>query len=192
MTDNDVIDKINNVLPQTQCRQCTYKDCLSYAKAIVKGDRLDRCIPGADATIIDIAKIVNKDPSPFLNKIIKKESKKVIIDSNNCIGCIKCIMACPVDAIIGSRQNLHEIIEDECTGCNLCIPACPTDCIIETNEDTNYSFDKAKHRYEAKVKRLDKDDSFKSNIENSTVSIKLKQDYINKVLKKDVIKSKNS
>lgn len=51
------------------------------------------------------------------------------IDESLCVGCARCLPACPVDAIIGSRNFTHTIIHDECVGCGLCLPPCPVDCI---------------------------------------------------------------
>ncbi|MDE0679844.1 MAG: RnfABCDGE type electron transport complex subunit B [Gammaproteobacteria bacterium] len=51
------------------------------------------------------------------------------IDEALCVGCARCLPACPVDAIIGSRNFTHTIINDECVGCGLCLPPCPVDCI---------------------------------------------------------------
>jgi len=192
MNHENIVTKINNILPQTQCRLCTYKDCLSYAKAVAKGDRLDRCIPGSDQVIIDIAKIIKKDPSPFLGKIKQKDFTTVEINQDDCIGCLKCIMECPVDAILGARQYLHEVISQECTGCNLCVAACPTDCISSTDNLVEYNKNLSKKRYENKQLRLSKKSLVNTNIENSEISIKSKQEYINKILRKDVIKSQNS
>lgn len=51
------------------------------------------------------------------------------IDASLCIGCTKCIQACPVDAIAGATKRLHAVIPELCTGCDLCVAPCPVDCI---------------------------------------------------------------
>ena len=51
------------------------------------------------------------------------------IREDECIGCTKCIQACPVDAILGAAKHMHTVIASECTGCDLCIEPCPVDCI---------------------------------------------------------------
>lgn len=58
-----------------------------------------------------------------------KHAVLAVIRESECIGCTKCIDACPFDAIIGSNKHMHTVINDDCSGCKLCIPACPVDCI---------------------------------------------------------------
>ena len=55
--------------------------------------------------------------------------KIVFIEEKDCVGCGRCLEICPVDAIIGSTNSIHNVIADMCIGCNLCIAVCPTDCI---------------------------------------------------------------
>ena len=107
----NLVAELDAVLPQTQCTECTYDGCLPYATAIAKGDRIDRCIPGGTKTLTDIANILKKDPSIYLDAMQKKQSQQYIvkIEEDNCIGCAKCITACPVDAIIGTRKKMHTI-----------------------------------------------------------------------------------
>ena len=123
---------INNILPQTQCELCSYKGCRPYAEAIIeKGERIDRCEPGGVETLKAIAKIVGQSPEPYLAGVETREKHMTlpVIREHECIGCTKCIQACPVDAIIGSGKQMHTIITDACNGCELCIPPCPVDCI---------------------------------------------------------------
>ncbi|NQY42640.1 MAG: RnfABCDGE type electron transport complex subunit B [Legionellales bacterium] len=183
----DTLTEIDNILPQTQCQECTYQDCLSYAKAIIRGDRIDRCVPGGIKTLKDIASILQRDSEPYLDKISKNSKQYTIVKvrEKDCIGCTKCIKACPVDAIIGAAKKMHTVIKKECTGCNLCIPACPVDCIEKTNEDIYYSPIIAKKRYYAKQKRIGKIDNNFTMISNKDKNIvKQKQQYIQNLLKK--------
>jgi electron transport complex protein RnfB len=53
----------------------------------------------------------------------------VLIDEARCIGCARCIDACPVDAIVGASGFMHTVVAELCTGCDLCLPPCPVDCI---------------------------------------------------------------
>ncbi len=125
-------DTIEAVLPQTQCELCQYPGCRPYAEAIAKGEAsIDLCLPGGVQTLQDLATLTHQDPSPMLADMRKrtKTPSKVVIKEEACIGCTKCIAACPVDAIIGAGKAMHTIITDHCTGCDLCIPPCPTDCI---------------------------------------------------------------
>lgn len=127
-----VISKIDALLPQTQCGQCTYPGCRPYAEAIANGEaEINQCPPGGDATIQALADLLGRDLLPLNpeNGEVKAAKTVVIIDEQLCIGCTLCIQACPVDAIVGAAKQMHSIIIDECTGCDLCIPPCPVDCI---------------------------------------------------------------
>jgi Na+-translocating ferredoxin:NAD+ oxidoreductase subunit B len=127
-----VVDKIDAILPQTQCGQCTYAGCRPYAEAIAKGEAdINQCPPGGEAVIIALADLLGVEPKPLnAEHGEEKESKTVVyIDESTCIGCTLCIQACPVDAILGAAKHMHTVIESECTGCDLCIPPCPVDCI---------------------------------------------------------------
>ena len=135
-----IVDKIDAILPQTQCGQCTFPGCRPYAEAISKGEAdINQCPPGGEAVINELADLLGVDPKP-LNEVHGEhaESKTVVyIDEEICIGCTLCIQACPVDAIVGAAKLMHTVIEKECTGCDLCIPVCPVDCIyIKTVTET--------------------------------------------------------
>ncbi len=126
-----VVERIDSLLPQTQCGQCTYAGCRPYAEAIAAGDAdINQCPPGGETTIQALADLLGVDPKP-LNPEHGEHTDKtvVIIDENVCIGCTLCIQACPVDAILGAAKQMHTVITGECTGCNLCIPPCPVECI---------------------------------------------------------------
>jgi len=127
-----VVDKIDALLPQTQCGQCTYAGCRPYAEAIARGEAdINQCPPGGEATIIALADLLDVEVKPLNAEHgeVKAVATIVRIDEQTCIGCTLCIQACPVDAILGSAKHMHTVIESECTGCNLCIPPCPVDCI---------------------------------------------------------------
>ena len=124
-------EKIDAVLPQTQCTQCDYPRCREYADAIEKGEAdINQCPPGGEFTIAAIAKLLNTNPKPLNTHHGITEPKVVArIVEQECIGCRLCIKACPVDCIIGSGKLMHTVISADCTGCKLCVPVCPTDCI---------------------------------------------------------------
>lgn len=124
--------QIDAILPQTQCGLCTFNGCMPYAEALAeKTAAINLCPPGGVKGLFAIAEIVNADPAPYLSEMEQKAKPplRAVIREAECIGCTKCIKACPVDAILGSAKQMHTIIADECTGCELCIAPCPVDCI---------------------------------------------------------------
>jgi electron transport complex protein RnfB len=156
-----LVDKIDAILPQTQCRKCTFPACRPYAAAIASGDaNINQCPPGGQKGIDELAKLLDVKSMP-LNPEYGEEKPASIafIIEEDCIGCVKCIQACPIDAIVGAAKQMHTILADECTGCELCIEPCPVDCITLqlTSNDSQYQPDKAKMRYEAKVQRQDQE-----------------------------------
>ncbi len=128
---NPVADQVDALLPQTQCGQCGFPGCRPYAEAIAAGEAdINQCPPGGEATIASLADLLDREPKP-LNPENGEEAEATVavIDEDVCIGCTKCIQACPVDAILGAAKQMHTVIESECTGCDLCIEPCPVDCI---------------------------------------------------------------
>ena len=126
-----VVERIDALLPQTQCGQCGYPGCRPYAEAISKDEAdINQCPPGGEAGIRALADLLGREPKP-LNPEFGEEKPKtvVLIDESRCIGCTLCIQACPVDAIVGAAKLMHTVIASECTGCDLCLPPCPVDCI---------------------------------------------------------------
>ncbi|ELT97937.1 hypothetical protein CAPTEDRAFT_108164, partial [Capitella teleta] len=127
---NPIVDQINEILPQTQCGQCGYPGCRPYAEAIANGDAINKCPPGGQATINTLADLLDVEPEPLDSEHGQESVTKVaFIREAECIGCTKCIQACPVDAILGAAKQMHTVIADECTGCDLCVEPCPVDCI---------------------------------------------------------------
>jgi Na+-translocating ferredoxin:NAD+ oxidoreductase subunit B len=127
----DLVARIHQALPQTQCTRCDYPDCLSYAQAIAAGEAdINQCPPGGAEGVARLASITQQVARPLNdNNGIEGPVTVAIIDEAWCIGCTLCIKACPVDAIVGTNKAMHTVIESACTGCELCIPACPVDCI---------------------------------------------------------------
>ena len=135
-----LIQDIEAVLPQTQCGHCGYLGCAPYAEAIVDGQTsINRCAPGGQSTVDAIAAIVNQ-PSTALDTAYRPPSYAFIREAE-CIGCTKCIQACPVDAILGASHYMHTVLQDECTGCDLCVEACPVDCIEMRPDKESESLD---------------------------------------------------
>lgn len=157
-------EDVDLLLPQTQCQECTYQGCMPYAKAIIAGeDTIDKCKPGGVDTLNALANLLDLDPSLYLKKVIEdyKSESIVKIDYQSCIGCTKCIQACPVDAIVGAAKSMHAVLVDRCTGCDLCISSCPVDC-IETvyvkprdKEEKKHFSATARINYNEHKKRLD-------------------------------------
>jgi len=126
-----LIEAVNTKLPQTQCAQCGYPGCRPYATAIVENDvAINQCPPGGDSLIAELAELLGKPPLPLdSERGDTKPPQVAFIDEAACIGCVLCISACPVDAIVGAAKYMHTVISDQCTGCELCVPPCPVDCI---------------------------------------------------------------
>lgn len=126
-----LVEQINAVLPQTQCGQCQYPGCRPYAEALAKGEAdINQCPPGGEAGIRALAALLGREPKPLSAEHgVEKPAQVARIREDECIGCFKCIVACPVDAIIRAPKFLHVVVEDLCTGCELCIAPCPVDCI---------------------------------------------------------------
>ena len=135
---NPVVDQINAILPQTQCGQCGYPGCRPYAEAIVEGEAINHCPPGGEAGIAQLAALLDVEAIPLDEAHGEASEAPVVayIREDECIGCTKCILACPVDAILGAAKQMHTVIESECTGCDLCLEPCPVDCIDLVTEDT--------------------------------------------------------
>lgn len=127
-----LVEKIDALLPQTQCAQCGFPGCKPYAQAIAKDQAdINQCPPGGDETVIALANLLGKQPKPLNSRFGEHKPKSVaVIIEADCIGCAKCIPACPVDAILGANKFMHTVIASECTGCELCIAPCPVDCIV--------------------------------------------------------------
>lgn len=127
-----IVEQIDALLPQTQCRRCGYAGCRPYAEAIAQGEAaINRCPPGGDHGITALARLVGCEVLPLDPECGGSVSRSIVrIEPEHCIGCTKCIQACPVDAIIGAPKRMHTVIESLCTGCELCLPPCPVDCIV--------------------------------------------------------------
>ena len=162
---SSLADRINDALPQTQCTRCGYPDCKAYALAIATENApINQCPPGGMEGIAVLAQLTKQAPLP-LNPAhgVEGPMTVAVIDEAWCIGCTLCIKACPTDAILGSNKVMHTVIEDACTGCDLCLPVCPVDCIemvpVSTDKTGWAAWSpelalQARHRYEARQKRL--------------------------------------
>ena len=126
-----LVERVNDLLPQTQCAQCGYPGCRPYAEAIASDEAdINQCPPGGEAGIRALADLLGREPKPLNPENGEEQPATVaVIDEQACIGCTLCIQACPVDAIVGAAKLMHTVIEQECTGCDLCLPPCPVDCI---------------------------------------------------------------
>jgi electron transport complex protein RnfB len=148
---DDLARRIDAVLPQTQCTKCGYDGCRPYAQAIATGGAdINQCPPGGDPVVAELARLTGR-PAKALNPANGeyRAPQVAVIDEDICIGCTKCIQACPVDAIVGASRLMHTVIASWCTGCELCIPPCPVDCIalapVAALPDANLS--RARHDF---------------------------------------------
>lgn len=128
---NPIVDQIDAILPQTQCGQCGHPGCRPYAEAIASGEAINKCPPGGQSTIEALADLLDVEAIPLDSEHGEEQAAKMVayIREDECIGCTKCIQACPVDAILGAAKQMHTVIVSECTGCDLCVEPCPVDCI---------------------------------------------------------------
>lgn len=128
---DDLVARIDALLPQTQCGQCSHPGCRPYAEAIAAGEAINHCVPGGQSTINALAELMSVPTLPLDPEYGQTPALRLVafIREDECIGCTKCIQACPVDAIVGAAKLMHTVIADECTGCDLCVDPCPVDCI---------------------------------------------------------------
>ena len=126
-----IVVQLDALLPQTQCGQCGHPGCRPYAEGIANGEAINKCPPGGQATINAIASLLDVEAPSLDEEHGQAAELKTVayIREDECIGCTKCIQACPVDAILGAAKQMHTVIVDECTGCDLCVEPCPVDCI---------------------------------------------------------------
>jgi electron transport complex protein RnfB len=126
-----LVEQIDALLPQTQCGQCGHPGCRPYAEAIANGEAINHCVPVVKIPSTKLALLLNVEAIPLDSEYgVESEVKKIaFISEEDCIGCTKCIQACPVDAILGAAKHTHTVISSECTGCDLCVEPCPVDCI---------------------------------------------------------------
>jgi Na+-translocating ferredoxin:NAD+ oxidoreductase subunit B len=186
---------IDALLPQTQCGLCDYDACLPYAQAISDGDAdIDHCHPGGTKTLEKLAHITGKSTAPYLETVKKQYRPPAIVTirEDECIGCTKCIQACPVDAIIGAAKQMHTIVAKDCNGCELCIEPCPVDCIDiialppRTEPQEHFEQQRNRVRYGARENRLarikeeraQKHQSAKIKKTSHTATVKSRQDAI--------------
>ncbi len=164
-------DRINALLPQTQCGQCSFLGCRPYAEAIASGAAdINQCPPGGDEGIRDLANLLGVPAKPLNSEFGEhKPASVAFIIEKDCIGCTKCIAACPVDAILGASKFMHTVIASECTGCELCIAPCPVDCIVmqaappsNTEKSRAQKSAQAKRRYDARCLRKEKEEAGKA------------------------------
>lgn len=160
----NLIERIDALLPQTQCGQCGFKGCRPYAEAIAEGRAdINQCPPGGEDGIADLSRLLGVAVNPLNPAFGTHKPKQVaFIVEEDCIGCVKCIAACPVDAIIGAAKFMHTVIAAECTGCELCVAPCPVDCIVmkpvlDDGFDKHARAELSKRRYEARCRRQEQE-----------------------------------
>lgn len=156
-------EQIDALLPQTQCGLCGYGGCLPYATALAEGEAtINLCPPGGIDTLQALGDCLGQPSSLYVAEMQAKAipPRIAVIREAECIGCTKCIQACPVDAIVGSAKLMHTIITDACTGCELCIPPCPVDCIslLPAPAPTADKINERRERLHTRNNRLNKNE----------------------------------
>ena len=159
----ELIEKINDLLPQTQCGLCEYQGCRPYAQAMVESNEtLDRCLPGGVRVLRDLGKQLRQDVEVLVPSMQQRSKGASVakVREAECIGCTKCIQACPVDAIIGASKQMHVVLTDACNGCELCVEPCPVDCIDmldlptrDTKQELRLAH-QSRQRFDAREQRL--------------------------------------
>ena len=159
-----LVERIEALLPQTQCRRCGYAGCEPYARAVAKREApINQCPPGGDDTVVALAALLGVRPVPLDRSRGSPLPLSIAhIDEATCIGCTLCIAACPVDAIVGAAKLMHTVLAGRCTGCGLCVPPCPVDCIAFTPADrawTRADAELARDRFRVRSTRLERQSS---------------------------------
>jgi len=156
----EVVEQIEAILPQTQCRKCGFQGCKPYAEAMASGEAdINRCPPGGLEGIHRLAALLDR-PVKTLDPECGIEQPRLVavINEADCIGCTKCLPPFPVDAIIGASKFMHTVLIEQCTGCELCIEPCPVHCITMVQApENNWDSEKAsesRKRFQAKQRRL--------------------------------------
>jgi H+/Na+-translocating ferredoxin:NAD+ oxidoreductase subunit B len=159
-----IVDRIDALLPQTQCAKCGYPGCRPYAEAVAADHAgINQCPPGGDAGIRALAQLLGREVLPLdARHGVEAPRRVATIDEERCIGCTLCIQACPVDAIVGAAKHMHTVLVELCTGCELCVPPCPVDCIAMVAPGPGDVWDRARAdaaraRHERRKARLARD-----------------------------------
>ena len=155
----DLATLIDALLPQTQCTKCGYPGCRPYAEAVARNEAdINQCPPGGDKGVASLAQLLGRETKPLNpeNGLYRPPAVAVIIEET-CIGCARCLKACPVDAILGANKFMHTVIAEHCTGCELCIPVCPVDCIVMAPVAALPDPDVSRRRHEFHLLRVERD-----------------------------------
>jgi electron transport complex protein RnfB len=157
--ESPLAERIDALLPQTQCTRCGYQGCRPYAEAISAGTaQINQCPPGGTATIAALATLLDRPRLPLDPAFgVESDAMVAMIDEARCIGCARCLPPCPVDAIVGAKRQMHTVLDSHCTGCELCIAPCPVDCIVMVPRPAAHTAPPAginRQRYAARNSRL--------------------------------------
>lgn len=186
-------EQIDDLLPQTQCGLCSYGGCMPYAEAIVyENAPIHLCPPGGVTTLRALGELLAQDPTPHIPEMEQKAKPTMlaVIREDECIGCTKCIQACPVDAILGAAKQMHTVIASECTGCELCVAPCPVDCIdMLIVEPQKEKANQARKRFNSRQQRIAKEKKSNNQIK-SNLSQQKNLNYIQAAIERVKTKKK--
>jgi len=123
-----LVERVEALMPGSQCGQCGFPGCRPAAEAVVSGAApVTLCPPGGSALVEQLAKLLGVDVD--LSQTEDTEPMVARVSEDTCTGCTRCFKVCPTDAIVGAPKQIHAVVADACIGCKKCVAVCPTECL---------------------------------------------------------------